>query len=257
MKKWVYIEHSLFRIFNSALQLYGWYNRSAFKWTFIPQKTHIKILTNLISDQTLGVWIITWFSQIDDLTWFFKSTNTFCKLLLKSWQKRWNRVACTKSCNFWPNRWFFVVFHEIMHLLQPFAQTLTKTPKRGSLHEKLQVLAKSTIFHVFSRNQAPLATFGWKVRRNAETRCFLRKLASFGQIDDFSCFFAKWGTFCDFWRKSSSKRRKTVVSSKSWKFRPNRRFFVFFRETTHFLRFLPEKFVKTPKHGAFFENFQV
>ena len=40
-----------------------------------------------------------------------------------------------------------MVFHEMRHFLQLFAEKLTKTPKHDSLLEKLQVLAKSMIFY--------------------------------------------------------------------------------------------------------------
>ena len=52
----------------------------------------------------------------------------------------------------------------------------------------------------------------------------LEKLQRFGQMDDFSCFFTKWGTFCNFFQKSSSK-------CKDAKFWPNR---WFFEQTTMF-----------------------
>ena len=55
------------------------------------------------------------------------------------------------------------------HLLELFAEKFVKTPKPGSFLDKLRVLAKSTIFRVFSRNGALFATFCWKVRQNAET----------------------------------------------------------------------------------------
>ena len=103
-----------------------------------------------------------------------------------------------------------------------FAEKFVKTPKHRGFFKKLQVLAKSMIFRVFSPNEALFATFCSKVRQNAQTRWFLRKVASFGQIDEFSCFFTKWGSFCHFLLKSSSKRPNTVVSSKSFKFWPNR-----------------------------------
>ena len=45
-----------------------------------------------------------------------------------------------------------MVFHTIPHFLQLFAKNLVKTLKHGSLHEKLLVLAKSTIFNGFSQN---------------------------------------------------------------------------------------------------------
>ena len=43
----------------------------------------------------------------------------------------------------------------------------------------------------------------------------LEKLHSFGHTDYFSCFFAKWGTFCIFLLKSSFKCKNMVVFSKS------------------------------------------
>ena len=43
--------------------------------------------------------------------------------------------------------------------LQVLTEKLVKTPKGGSLFGKLRVLAKSTIFRVFSPNEAPFATF--------------------------------------------------------------------------------------------------
>ena len=44
-----------------------------------------------------------------------------------------------------------------------------KTLERDSLLEKLSVLAKSTIFHAFSRNEPLFATFFRKVDQNLET----------------------------------------------------------------------------------------
>ena len=39
------------------------------------------------------------------------------------------------------------------HFSQLFAEKFVRTPKRGSLFEKRRVLAKSTIFRFFSRNE--------------------------------------------------------------------------------------------------------
>ena len=50
-----------------------------------------------------------------------------------------------------------------------FAEKFSKTPKHGSFLEELQVLAKSMIFRAFSRNELLFATFCWKVDQNAET----------------------------------------------------------------------------------------
>ena len=52
-----------------------------------------------------------------------------------------------------------MVFNEMRHVLQVFAENLIKTQKHASLFEKCQGLAKSMIFHGFSRNEALFATF--------------------------------------------------------------------------------------------------
>ena len=46
------------------------------------------------------------------------------------------------------------------HFLQLLAKKFIKTQKHASFFEKLQVLAKSIIFHGFSRNEALFANFG-------------------------------------------------------------------------------------------------
>ena len=53
-----------------------------------------------------------------------------------------------------------MLFCEMRDLLRVLAEKFVKTPKHGGFFEKLQVLAKSTIFRVFSRNEALFATFG-------------------------------------------------------------------------------------------------
>ena len=114
-------------------------------------------------------------------------------------------VVFSKSCKFWQNRWFFVRFLEMSYFLQLFAEKLTKTPKHGCFLEKLQVLAKWMIFRSFSRNEPLFATFCWKAHQNAQAWYFNQEVVSFGQIDDFSCFFTKWLMFpFGFWK--SSKR---------------------------------------------------
>ena len=135
------------------------------------------------------------FGQIDDFSCFLAKSCTFCNILFKSWPKRRNMVVCSKklhifakgtifhaysrngavfgtfcwkvhpkaetwwfsrkSCKFCPNRWFFILFCERRPFLQPFAENSTQTPKHGGL---------------------------------------LENVSSFGQIDDFSCFFEN--AFC-------------------------------------------------------------
>ena len=138
-----------------------------------------------------------------------------------------------------------------------FAQKFTKRPKHGSLLEKLLVLAKSMIFRAPSQNEPLFATFCWKVDKNAKTWWFPRRLASLGQIDDFSSFFTKWATFSNFLLKSWPKRGKMVVGWKSCNFWPNRWCFLLFHEMSHFLQLFAEKLTKTPKHGSFLEELQV
>ena len=217
------------------------------------------------------------FGQIDNFSYFFAKWGTFCNFWLKSGPKHGNIVVCSKD---------------------------------------LHILTNSTIFHGFSGNEALFATFCWNVDPNAETWWFapksstfwpnwrflmlsremgqflqlfaetltqtpkvgslLEKVAHFGQIDDFSSFSAKWGTFPNFLLKSWPKRRNMVVCSRRfyilakstilhafsrneaisatfcWKVDPNaetwwfarrgfklwrnRRFFMLFREMRHFLQ---------------------
>ena len=165
--------------------------------------------------------------------------------------------VCSKSVKFWPNRWFFMVFNKMRHVLQVYAENLIKTQKHASLFKKCQALPKSIIFHGFSRNEAFFATFCWKVHQNRKTCQFVRKVSSFGQIDDFSWFFTKWGTFCIFLLKNSSKKTNMPVCSKSCKFWPNGRFFMVFREMKHFLNLFAENLIKTQKHASLFEKCQV
>ena len=80
---------------------------------------------------------------------------------------------------------------------------------------RLQVLAKSTISHAFSRNEALFATFCGKVHPDAETSWFARKS-------------------CTFW--------------------PNRRFFMLFREMRQFLQLFAEKVTETSKHGSLLQK---
>ena len=68
-----------------------------------------------------------------------------------------------------PNPGYFIASNEMTNFFQHLAEKLMKTPKSSSLLEKLLVLAKSIIFHAFSRDERLFATFGRKVDENAET----------------------------------------------------------------------------------------
>ena len=52
-----------------------------------------------------------------------------------------------------------MLFREMRHFLRLFAEKLIKKEKHASLFEKLQVLAKWTIFHCFSQNEALFKSF--------------------------------------------------------------------------------------------------
>ena len=98
--------------------------------------------------------------------------------------------------------------------LQLFAAMFIEMPKHGSLFERLQVFPKSMIFPAFSRNEALFAENFIEMQRHAS---LFQKLQSFDQIDDFSCFFTKWGTFCNFFLKNWWKCKDMVLCSKSCK----------------------------------------
>ena len=137
--------------------------------------------------------------QIDDFSSFFTKLATFSTFLLKSWPKRGNMVVCWKSCNFWPNRWCFIVFHEMSHFLQLFAEKLTKTPKHGSFLEELQVLAKSMIFRAFSRNEPFFQLFSEKMTKTPKHGSFVEKLQVLGKSRIFRAFGRNeslFATFC-------------------------------------------------------------
>ena len=72
---------------------------------------------------------------------------------------------------------------------QVFDEKLIETKKHGSFFEKGQVFRKCMSFRAFSQNESLFPTFSLKVHRNAKTWRFFEKLQSFGQVDDFSCFF--------------------------------------------------------------------
>ena len=134
------------------------------------------------------------------------------------------------------------LFREIRHVLQPFAEKLTQTPKHSSVDQRvprfgqiddflcffakcgnfciflpksspkrriivvssktLQVFAKSRIFQAFSRNEESFATFSRRVNPTTKHASLPKEVSSFSQIDDFSFFFAKSGTYCNFFPKS-------------------------------------------------------
>ena len=62
-----------------------------------------------------------------------------------------------------------MVFHETSHFLQLFSEKFIETSKGDSVLEKLPVLAKSMIFHGFSRKEPLFPTSVQKFHGNLET----------------------------------------------------------------------------------------
>ena len=66
-----------------------------------------------------------------------------------------------------------MVFREISHFLQVFADKFTQTPKHGGLLEKVARFGQIDDFvRFFLQNQALFATFCLKMDPNAETSWF-------------------------------------------------------------------------------------
>ena len=118
----------------------------------------------------------------------FHENRHFLQLLAKKLIKRQKRASFFEKLQVLAKS---IIFHGVSRNEALFAENLIKTQKHASLFEKFQVLAKSMIFHGFSRNEALSATFFGKVHQNRKTCQFVRKVECFGQIDDFSCFFRK------------------------------------------------------------------
>ena len=155
------------------------------------------------------------FCQIDDFTCFLTKWGTFCNFLLKSSWKCQTMVVCSNSCKFSPNRWFFVLFHEIRNFLQLFPEKLIEMQRHGSLLEKLESFSQIDDFLCFFTNWATFCNLLLKSSsKNKNMVVCSKKVHSFGQIDEFSCFFTKWGSFCNFFLKSWSKCKDMVICSK-------------------------------------------
>ena len=112
---------------------------------------------------------------------------------------------------FWSDRRFFMLFREMRHFLQLFAEKFTQTTKHGS---------------------------------------FLENVAIFRLIDDFLGFFMKSGTFFNFLPKSSTKRRDVLVSSKKCRHLAKSTIFHAFSGIRHVLKPFVEKLTQTPKHSS-------
>ena len=200
---------------------------------------------------------------MDDFPYFFAKWGTFCNFLLKSWPRRGDIVVCSKNLHILAKSAIFMFFCEIKNFLQFLLKSWPKRWKMVVCSKELNILAKLTISHAFSRSQDLLGTLSWKGDPNDERWWFARKtftvlpnrrflmlfceiglflhffaekltqtpthgglpenFESFGQIDDFPCFSAKWDTFCKFLLKSSPKRWNVVVCS--------RRFYILAKST--------------------------
>ena len=85
------------------------------------------------------------------------------------------------------------------HILQIFAENMFKTPKRDILLEKMQVFAKSTIFHAwFLRNGAYFGTFFWKVDKKPKRYSLLEKSEVLAESTIFRAFSRNEANFATF-----------------------------------------------------------
>ena len=166
-------------------------------------------------------------------------------------------VVCSKSCQFWPNRWFLVSLHEMRHFLQLFSGKFIEMQRHGSLLEKLQRVGHIDDFSCFFTNWSTFCNLLLKSSSKHQNMvvCY-KKCHSFGQIDEFSCFSTEWGNFFNSLLKSSGKCQERVVFSKSRKFWPNRWFLMLSHEMRHLLQLFPEKFIEMQRHGSLFEKLQ-
>ena len=82
------------------------------------------------------------------------------------------------------------------HFLQLFAEKFVKTPKHGSFLEKLQLLAKSMSFRVFSRNEALFAENFVKTPKHGSFFEKLQVLAKSMIVRVFSSNEVFFATFC-------------------------------------------------------------
>ena len=107
---------------------------------------------------------------MDDLSCFFTKVGTFSNFLLKKSPNAPKHGSLFEKLQiFLQNRQIFVLFREMRHFLQLFAEKFTKTVRHGILLEKNGFLAKSPIFCAFLRNEALFGTFFQEARQNVET----------------------------------------------------------------------------------------
>ena len=141
--------------------------------------------------------------------------------LLQCSSKCQNMVVCSKGWEFWPNRWVFVLFHDMRHFLQLFSEKFIEMQRHGSLFQKLQSFDQILIFRAFSRNEALFATFSWKVHRNAKIWYFVRKVAKFWpnrwffqQTTMFWCFDELFSKRLQKVAQFVKKQKKSSISPK-------------------------------------------
>ena len=116
-------------------------------------------------------------------------------------------VVCSISWKFWPNRWFFVLFHEKRHFFQLFPEQFIEMQRHGSFFEKLQ---------------------------------------SFGQIDGFSNKLPCFGVLMNFSAKGWKKCLISWKSTKSYIFGENLQLFEQTTMFWHFHELFSKKLQKEP-----------
>ena len=156
------------------------------------------------------------FNQIDDFPSFFGKWGTFCNFFRKSWLKRRNMVVSSKKLQAVTKSTIFHAFWKMRHPLQLSAEKLTETLKHGCLLQKVEHCGQIDDFSCFFKKWGTFFNFSQKLTQTPRHRALLEKVAYFGEINDFSCFLLKWGTVCNFLLKSWPKRRNVAVCSRKF-----------------------------------------
>ena len=131
------------------------------------------------------------FGQIDDFSCFFTKRSTFGNFFLENSLKCKNIEVCSKSCKDLAKLMIFRAFSRHQQLFQLFATMFIETSKHGSFLGNLQV-DKIDDFSCFFPRRRTFCNFFLESSSKGKRHCSLfQKLQSFGQINDFSCCFTK------------------------------------------------------------------
>ena len=145
-----------------------------------------------------------------------------------------------------------MLFLNLRHFLQLFAEKLIAMSKHGSLLQKAEHFGPNRRFLMLFAKWRTFCNFllkNWPKRRDIVV-CS-RKLQILAKSTFFSCFLEKCGTFC--WNVDPNGKTWWFARERC-KFLPYRRFYMRFHKMGHFFHFFSEKFTQTPTHGGFLEE---